>query len=168
MAPMECPMDVVMNRAKASFETHRMRQSKTYAAVYLPALLVLTVALGGGTPKAAPAADSGAHEKLLLAQELSNVPGFQLTAVLVTYPPGGKSPQHHHAGSVYAYVTSGSIRSQNSATGPAKVFRSGESFFEPAGSVHLVSENASATQSASMIAVFVAPAGATLTAPERP
>jgi hypothetical protein len=36
--------------------------------------------------------------------------------------------RHHHAGSVWAYVLSGAIRSQNSATSSAKVYRAGESF----------------------------------------
>jgi len=64
-------------------------------------------------------------------------------------------------------VISGSIRSQNSATGPARVYQSGEAFFEPAGSVHLISENASGIEPASLLAVFVAPTNATLTMPGR-
>ena len=44
-----------------------------------------------------------------------------------------------------------------------KVYKAGESFFEPPGSEHLVSENASATEPASLLAVFVAPDGANLT-----
>ncbi len=50
---------------------------------------------------------------------LPNVPGHSLTAIVVSYGPGGKSPAHQHAGSVYAYVLTGAIRSENSATGPA-------------------------------------------------
>ena len=49
---------------------------------------------------------------------------------------------------------------ENSATGPARVYKAGESFFEPPGSEHLVSENASATEPASLLAVFVADDGA--------
>jgi quercetin dioxygenase-like cupin family protein len=94
---------------------------------------------------------------------LPNAPGQTLTAVLVTYPPGGKSPAHRHAGSVFAYVLSGSVRSQSAATGPVKVYQAGQSFFEPEGSEHLVSENASATKPARFLVVFVAPDGATLT-----
>jgi quercetin dioxygenase-like cupin family protein len=103
--------------------------------------------------------------KPVLSQPLANAPGQKLTAVMVNYAPGGKSPAHQHAGSVFAYVVSGQIRSQNSATGPAKVYKAGEGFFEPQGSTHLVSENASATEPASLLAVFVAPDGATLTKP---
>jgi quercetin dioxygenase-like cupin family protein len=105
--------------------------------------------------------------KPVLSQPLANAPGQKLTAVMVNYAPGGKSPAHQHAGSVFAYVVSGQIRSQNSATGPAKVYKAGESFFEPQGSTHLVSENASATEPASLLAVFVAPDGATLTTPAK-
>jgi quercetin dioxygenase-like cupin family protein len=94
---------------------------------------------------------------------VQHVPGKSLTAVVVTYAPGGKSEKHHHAGSVFAYVLSGAIRSENSATGPGKVYNTGESFFEPPGSEHLVSENASTTEPASLLAVFVADDGAKLT-----
>ena len=103
------------------------------------------------------------HEKLLLAKSLADLPGKKLTAVVVRYAPGGKSPQHHHGGDVFAFVISGAVRSQNSATGPARVYRAGESFFEPAGSTHLVSENASSQEPAQLLAVFVAESGAQLT-----
>jgi quercetin dioxygenase-like cupin family protein len=101
--------------------------------------------------------------KPVIAEALPNVPGKKLTAVLVTYPPGGASAPHQHAGSVFAYVVSGKIRSEVSTTGPAKVYSAGEGFFESPGSVHRVSENASNTEPASLLAVFVADEGATLT-----
>jgi quercetin dioxygenase-like cupin family protein len=50
-------------------------------------------------------------------------------------------------------------------TGPAKVCKTGETFFEPSGGQHLVSENASATEPASVLAVFVADDNAQLTSP---
>jgi mannose-6-phosphate isomerase-like protein (cupin superfamily) len=45
---------------------------------------------------------------------LPNTEGKSMIAVVVTYPPGAKSPAHHHARSafIYAYVLSGAIRSQ--------------------------------------------------------
>jgi quercetin dioxygenase-like cupin family protein len=60
-------------------------------------------------------------------------------------------------------VLSGAIRSENSATGPARIYHAGESFFEPPGSTHNVSENASTTEPASLLAVFVADDDAKLT-----
>jgi quercetin dioxygenase-like cupin family protein len=101
----------------------------------------------------------------LFAGKLANVPGHSLTAEVVDYPPGGKSSVHHHAGSVFAYVLTGRIRSQNSATGAARIYKAGESFFEPPGSDHLVSENASASEPASLLAIHVTEDGAVLTKP---
>ena len=127
-------------------------------------LLALPFLLLSLTPAAtAPAA----QVRQLLNESLANAPGQKLTAVTVNYPPGGKSDAHRHAGSVFAFVLSGKIRSQNSATGPAKVYNAGEGFFEPQGSTHLISENASTVEPASLLAVFVAPDGAVLTTPAK-
>jgi quercetin dioxygenase-like cupin family protein len=102
------------------------------------------------------AAEVDEETKRVATEMLGNVPGKKLTAIVVNYAPGGKSGAHRHAGSVFAYVLSGAIRSENSATGPVKVYNAGESFFEPPGSRHLVSEKASAKEPASLLAIFVA------------
>ena len=140
--------------------THSFRNSRS---ILVAALVFATSGLWAGATNRATGQDAGAQVKPVIAEKLPNVPGKSMTAVVVTYPPGGKSPKHRHAGSVFAYVLSGSIRSENSATGPAKVYQAGESFFEPPGSEHLVSENASATEPARLLAVFVADDGARLT-----
>ncbi|HXJ79187.1 MAG TPA: cupin domain-containing protein [Candidatus Methylomirabilis sp.] len=127
------------------------------------AALLLTGALSSGAMSRAAGQDQGVEVKPARAQQLPNVPGKTLTAVVVRYAPGAKSSAHEHAGSVFVYVLSGAIRSENSATGPAKIYQAGETFFEPPGSKHLVSENASATEPASLLAVFVADDGAQLT-----
>jgi quercetin dioxygenase-like cupin family protein len=127
------------------------------------AAFTTAAALSVGAGGLAAAEDAGADVKPVMAEKLPNVPGKSITAVVVNYEPGGKSGKHHHAGSVFAYVLSGAIRSENSATGPAKVYQAGEGFFEPPGSEHLISENASATEPASLLAVFVADDGAELT-----
>jgi quercetin dioxygenase-like cupin family protein len=93
---------------------------------------------------------------------LPNVPGKRVTIVRVFYGPGGFTPAHTHAGSVTAYITKGEIRSQL-AGGPVETFKVGQSFFEPPGATHLVSANASTTEPAELIAVFVADEGAQLT-----
>ena len=87
---------------------------------------------------------------------IPNAQGKSMVAVIVSYPPGGKSPAHHHAQSafIYAYVLSGAIRSQVGDE-PAKVYRVGEGFYEVPGSHHRVSENASDKEPASLLAVFV-------------
>jgi quercetin dioxygenase-like cupin family protein len=139
-----------------------MRTSLFAIPCVVPAFLTVGALLSAPACLAA-GEDAGASVKPVTAEKLPNVPGKTLTAVVVSYAPGSKSGQHHHAGSVFAYVLSGAIRSENSATGPARVYKAGESFFEPPGSEHLVSENASATEPASLLAVFVADDGAQLT-----
>jgi quercetin dioxygenase-like cupin family protein len=93
---------------------------------------------------------------------LPNVPGKRVTIVRVFYGPGGFTRAHRHAGSVTAYITKGEIRSQLGG-GPVEIFKVGQSFFEPPGATHLVSANASNTEPAELIAVFVADEGAELT-----
>ena len=116
-------------------------------------------------PLCATSESSGAGREtveLITSQALPNVPGKRITVVRVSYGPGGASRPHRHAGSVTAYITKGEIRSQLGG-GPVETFQVGQSFFEPPGSTHLVSANASATEPAELIAVFVADEGAQLT-----
>jgi quercetin dioxygenase-like cupin family protein len=135
-------------------------------AVWRQVLLatMLLAPMAAAYPSHAVAAEPlGANASPVFATQLPNVPGKSLTAVLVRYAPGAASPSHHHAGSVFAYVLSGVIRSQVSTGGPVKDYKAGESFFEPPGSDHLISANASTTEPASLLAIFVADDGAVLT-----
>ena len=105
-------------------------------------------------------ANGHAHEleqvTTVFEHAISNIAGKSLVALVVSYPPGGKSPSHRHAGSafIYAHVLSGSIRSQVGDE-PAKVYQVGEGFHEVPGSHHRLSENASDHEPASLLAVFV-------------
>jgi quercetin dioxygenase-like cupin family protein len=96
------------------------------------------------------------QEKPVFEHIIPNAEGKSMIAVVVTYPPGAKSPAHHHARSafIYAYVLSGAIRSQVDDE-PAKVYRVGEGFNEMPGSHHRISENASDKDPASLLAIFV-------------
>ncbi|SFJ95283.1 Cupin domain protein [Bradyrhizobium sp. Gha] len=126
-----------------------LRRATRTAAV---PLIAAVIALG-----ASPAiAQDREQVKVAFAHALPNVEGKRLVAVTVTYPPGAKSLAHHHAASafIYAYVLSGVIRSQVGDE-PAKIYHVGESFYEMPGSHHRVSENASETEPASLLAVFV-------------
>src|SRR5580765_1289279 len=88
--------------------------------------------------------------------EIPNIPGKSVVAALVTYPPGGKTPPHHHAGSAFvtAYMLSGAVRSQVDG-GKIQIFHAGENWTEMPGAHHTVSENASDTEPASFLAVSV-------------
>ena len=87
---------------------------------------------------------------------ISNIPGKSLVAVEVTMAPGQRGMPHHHAKSAFisAYVISGAVRSQVD-DGPVKTFKAGEHFTENPGAHHVVSENASDTEPAKVLAIFV-------------
>jgi quercetin dioxygenase-like cupin family protein len=99
---------------------------------------------------------SGEIATVLSRREIANIPGKSFVSVLVAYPPGAKSPPHRHArsGLIYAYVLSGAIRSGTDDR-PPQVFHAGESWFEPPGARHSVSENASDAEPARLLAIFV-------------
>jgi quercetin dioxygenase-like cupin family protein len=89
-------------------------------------------------------------------EPIPNLPGKRLVTHIVDYPPGASSAPHRHARSafIYAYVLSGAIRSQVDDE-PVRVYRPGETWFERPGSYHRVSENASATEPARLLAVLI-------------
>ena len=113
-------------------------------------------------PLCAAEAAAGNKVELVNSYAIPDMPGKRVTVVRVTYGPGGFTPPHRHGGIVTAYITKGQIRSQLD-DGPVEVFDVGQSFFEPLGTIHRVSANASNSEMAELIAVFVADEGAQLT-----
>ena len=116
--------------------------------------LTLTAATLGVSP--VPAQNAMEQVKPVFEHVIPNAAGKSMVAVVVSYPPAGKSSAHRHARSafIYAYVLAGAVRSQVDDQ-PAKVYQAGESFYELPGSHHRISENASDTAPASLLAVFV-------------
>ena len=124
-------------------------------------LTMAACAVALATPAAAHTSPSGSDIVTpMFEHAIPNIPGKNLVSVVVDYPPGGRSEAHHHAKSafVYAHVLSGAIRSQVD-DGPDTVYRAGESFYETPGAYHRISENASTTEPARLLAVFVLNAG---------
>jgi len=132
-----------------------MKRHRSLSAAFVAALVL----------SAAPllAADAP-REKVQPAfgSPIPNVPGKSLIAAVVTYPPGGKTPSHRHPKSAFitAYVLEGAIRSQVD-DGKVEVFKAGQSWTEAPGAHHVVSENASKTKPAKLLAVFVVDSGDT-------
>jgi quercetin dioxygenase-like cupin family protein len=87
---------------------------------------------------------------------IPNIPGKSLIALEVNYAPGAASPSHTHAKSafIYAYVISGAIESKVN-DGETRIYRAGESWSEAPGATHSISRNASKTEPAKLLAVFV-------------
>jgi quercetin dioxygenase-like cupin family protein len=135
----------------------RIRTSKpvrlprfTYALIVCT-FIVGTIGLGSGL-----AADENAKITLVYEHALPNVPGKSIKGVLVEYGPGGSSPAHTHPKSafIYATVLEGAIRSSVNS-GPVVTYHTGQSFSEMPGDLHSVSANASNTEPAKLLAVFV-------------
>ncbi len=82
--------------------------------------------------------------EIVSSHALPDMPGKRVTVVRVTYGPGGFTPPHRHGGAVTAYITKGQIRSQLN-DGPVETFDVGQTLFEPPGTIHRVSANASNT-----------------------
>ena len=101
------------------------------------------------------AARPGTNITSITCQKLANVPGKSITTAVVAFPPGGFSPRHRHPGSVTAFVLKGTIRSQLDG-GPVGTFGTGQTWVEPPGTIHDFAENASLTEPAELLAIFVA------------
>lgn len=107
---------------------------------------------------------------LVYEHPLPDVPGKSVKGVLVEYGPGGYSSAHTHAKSalIYATVLEGAIQSAVNS-GETKTFIAGQNFTELPGDRHDVSANASKTEPAKLLAVFVVDTDDTaLTTPRKP
>src|SRR3954465_11879666 len=120
----------------------------------LCSLLVATLPFGSVLADAPK--EKAAKVTLVYQHELPTVPGKSVKGVLVEYGPGGFSPGHTHAKTafIYATVLEGAIKSQVN-DGPVTTYKAGQSFSELPGDRHRVSANASETEPAKLLAVFV-------------
>ena len=101
-------------------------------------------------------APATAHPAPSFAHAIPNLPGKSLIAFEVNLAPGETGRPHHHARSafIYAYVVSGTVRSQVEGE-PVHDYHAGDSWYEPPGAHHIVSRNPSPSQPAKFLAVFV-------------
>ncbi len=98
----------------------------------------------------------------LIEQALPNVPGKTFTSAVVDFPPGARAVPHRHGEAfVYAYVLEGTVRSSVDDD-PVATYRAGENWVEQPGAHHPVTENASKTDPAKLLVVFVSDTGDSL------
>lgn len=128
----------------------------------------LLFAAGAGYARFSRAAQDKPDHKVRIAKEqaLPHLDGGKLKATLVevTYAPGAGSAPHSHPCPVIGYVVSGELRTQVKGS-PEEKYKAGESFYEPPNGVHLVSANASKTEPAKLLAIFVCDHDAELSTP---
>ncbi|VVO48698.1 hypothetical protein PS865_00170 [Pseudomonas fluorescens] len=95
-------------------------------------------------------------EKITVLQDqlLKNAPGKKAMMIEVDYQPGQSSIAHKHEGTAMAYVLDGEVISQVKGE-QAITYKKGQFWYEPAGSEHLVSKNASSTKPAKLLVFMV-------------
>ncbi|AWM92013.1 cupin domain-containing protein [Pseudomonas sp. 31-12] len=108
------------------------------------------------TVSATAIAHENPSEKVTVLQDeaLKNVPGKKAMMIEVDYKPGQSSIAHKHDGTAMAYVLDGAVTSQVKGE-KATTYKAGQYWYEPAGSEHLVSKNASATKPAKLLVFMV-------------
>jgi quercetin dioxygenase-like cupin family protein len=123
--------------------------------------LLAAAAMPDGTADAQQRATShAATRRDVIRQELPGEPLRDISLIEVTYPPATGSPPHLHANGVIAFVVSGAIVSKV-GDGAEQTFHAGDAWWEPPGAIHRVSRNASSTDPATLLAIYVAPKSAT-------
>ena len=130
---------------------------RTIAYALVAALLPVTAVFAHDvTKKGLVYETKGAKVTPVYEHPLPDVPGKSVKGVLVEYEPGGYNSSHTHATSalIYATVLEGAILSAVNG-GEVKTFTKGQNFTELPGDRHDVSANASQTEPAKLLAVFV-------------
>jgi quercetin dioxygenase-like cupin family protein len=94
--------------------------------------------------------------RTVLSKPLPKLNGDHLKAALleVRYGPGEGSSPHSHPCAVIGYVLEGSLRTQVKGESEM-IYKAGESFYEAPNGVHLVSANASSTETAKFVAYLI-------------
>lgn len=119
-------------------------------------------ALGVGL--AHSAAPPGTKATPLMTRPLVGIAGKEAVMLTVEFPPGADSPAHRHNANTLVYVLEGSVIMQV-AGGPLTTLRAGDTFYESPNDVHSVARNASATEPARLLVVFVKDEGAPASVP---
>jgi len=119
--------------------------------------------------KTVPATAPTSPSPPVFKHDLPNVTmdDWEVTVNIVDYEPGRVGTAHRHAGFVLAYVLEGAVIAKISGQGEQKTYTAGQMFYEQPGATHEVSNNASKTQPARLLAMIFAKKGSTLTVPVR-
>jgi quercetin dioxygenase-like cupin family protein len=108
---------------------------------------------------AAQAVHADAVVTPLMTKALPEFPGKEVLMITVDYPPGSVDPVHRHDAHAFVYVLEGSIIMQVKG-GKEVTLKPGQTFYEGPNDVHVVGKNASKTEPAKFLVVFVKKEGA--------
>ena len=122
----------------------------------VPAILF---ALAVGGMAAAYQHEDGEAVKVVTAHDIKEKldgKDAKVTVVEVTIGPGQSGLPHRHPGPGFVYVVEGEYE-LGIDDQPTKVFKAGETFYEPTGCLHRVSKNPSAKGKTRLIAFVLHP-----------
>jgi quercetin dioxygenase-like cupin family protein len=122
-------------------------------------VLVIGVGLGAGAMAFAHHHEDGEAVRIISAQNIQEtLDGKEAaaTVVEVTIKPGQSGLSHRHPGPGFVYVVEGEYE-LGIDDQPTKIFKAGQTFYEPTGCLHRVSKNPSATGKTRLIAVVLHP-----------
>lgn len=108
---------------------------------------------------AAAADDVHAVVTSLMTKPLPEFPGKEAHMITVEYPPGSVDPVHRHDAHAFVYVLEGTIVMQVKG-GKEVTLQPGQSFYEGPNDVHVVGRNASKTEPAKFLVMFIKKTGA--------
>ena len=132
---------------------HPRRFPVFIALLFAASWLFATVASSHDADEKADAPPKGSKIAKVFDQMLAKGDYEKVSVIKVDYGPGGNTPKHRHDVAVFAYVLAGEIESQLEG-GELKLYRAGQMWYEPPGTVHLVSRNASQEKPARLLVFF--------------
>jgi quercetin dioxygenase-like cupin family protein len=100
----------------------------------------------------------------LFQTDLPDIEGREAVMLEVVYPPGVASASHRHNAHTFVYVLEGTVEMQV-AGGELMKLGAGETFYETPNDIHSVSRNASDTEPAKILVVFIKMKGAAASEP---
>jgi len=122
-------------------------------------LFLIGSGLGVGGMAFAHLHEDGESVKVISVQDIQEKLDGQQTAVTtveVIIEPGQSGVPHRHPGPGFVYVLEGEYE-LGIDDQPTKVFKAGETFYEPTGCLHRVSKNPSTKNRTRLIAVVLHP-----------
>ena len=119
-------------------------------------LIALGIVLGAGGMLLASKHEDGEALRVIAAQEIKEKldgKDSAVTVVEVTIKPGEQGLSHRHPGPGFVYVAEGEYE-LGIDDQPTKIYKAGETFYEPTGCLHRVSKNPS-TKGVTRLIAFV-------------
>ena len=106
--------------------------------------------------------------KELAQKDLNAYAGGELVLSVaeITIAPGARGSRHRHPGPTFVYVLDGAVEIELEGA-PAKVYRTGEAFYEDPRQLHISTNNVSKTAPARILVYHLSHKGEPLTQPER-